>query len=107
VTADESSEVRTIGLVMPEDNGQINYEPYTYGWKNMPSAITYLIAFYGEDVEKQVFSAYTRKNSYQLPPTFFTSLFAPNGTYQWRVTGYDSDGNIVAESPLYKFSFLE
>ena len=107
VTAEESEEVRMIGLTMPEDNTEITYSPITFDWQNVKWATTYLIVFSGQNDEKPIFSAYTKDPSYRIPPFILNSLFMPEGAYHWRVKGYDAAGDIIGESPVYGFSFSE
>ncbi len=107
VTAEESGDVRSIDLTLPENNAGIMYSPVLFEWQSVKWADTYLIAFFGETDDKPIFSAYTRDNSYRLPPLILNRLFTPNGTYQWRVRGYDENGNTRGESALFRFFFSE
>lgn len=105
VTAEKSGDIRSIDLIMPEDNAEIGYSPVTLDWQNVKWAETYLIVFLGKTDEKPIFSAYTKNHTYQIPPFILHSLFTPDGTYQWRVKGYDAAGDIIGESVLYGFAF--
>lgn len=107
VSADEAGEAYIIGLVMPEDSGQIGYGPYTFGWRREPWANTYLVEFFGEDTEKPIFTAYTRKSTYLLPPAILKKVFAADTSYQWRVKGYDAEGKIIGQSRLNAFNFSQ
>lgn len=107
VTAEETREIRSIELIMPEDHAGIGYSPVAFDWQNVTWADTYIIVFFDNPDEKPIFSAYTRENSYRLPPLILNSLFVTDGVYQWQVKGYDGDGNIIGESALYRFVFLE
>jgi len=107
ITARESEQIRAIDLTLPEDQSEIRYEPVHLEWQSVALADSYLIEFFTKNIEKPIFSAYTRKTIYQLPPITFSTLFVRDNIYLWQVKGYDSDGNIIGESAVYGFTFLK
>jgi hypothetical protein len=105
VTAEEFKPLRKIELVLPLDNSELGYSPAQFNWEKENETSVYLIEFLEKEGEKPIFSAYVKKGSYVIPGEVFTSVFSVNNMYKWRVKGFDTESNIVAESPMYEFSF--
>jgi hypothetical protein len=106
VTAEEYA-VKPIRLLSPKDRSEEDYVPVTIKWEGRDRPTTYLIEFLEEVGQKPIFSAYTKRTAYILPPSVLKSVFLPGKTYFWRVKGFDEDNKIVGESPEFRFTFKE
>ncbi len=107
VTAEEFKRLLGINLIQPANNSLLAFSQLLFAWEGRKNAITYLIEFLEEGGIKPIFSAYTRKSEYKLPDPVLKTIFAPGRNYLWRVKGFDSDNNVVAESGFSKFIFGE
>ena len=107
VTSEQSEKSRAIIPDLPPDQGRIPYEPQDFRWQPAPWADTYLIAFFSDNDEKPVFSAYTREAFYRLPQLVLDPLFIRDNRYRWQVKGYGADGNILGQSVVREFTFSE
>ncbi len=107
VMEEEFKKIGTIRLLAPKDKSKMDYVTPNFQWEAPEPSVTYLIEFLEEGGEKPIFSAYVKKPQYSLPPRVFRNLFSPGKGYQWRVKGFDFENNIIAESPLFKFTFKE
>jgi len=106
VTAEEYAK-KPINLISPKDKSELNYTPVTFKWEGKDQPITYLIEFLEEEGQKPIFSAYTKRAFYTLPPPVLKSVFSPGESYFWRVKGFDEGNKIVGESPEFQFTFKE
>ncbi len=105
VTAKKFKEIFPVNLIYPNNKSEVDYSPLTFRWETEEKTVTYLIAFFKEDDEKPVFSAYTKKAEYRLPLTVLKGIFAPGRSYFWSVKSFDTDNNKAGESPVYRFTF--
>ena len=105
VTAEKFKEIFPVNLIYPNNKSEVDYSPLTFSWETEEKTVTYLIAFFKEDDEKPVFSAYTKKAEYRLPLSVLKNIFISGESYLWRVKGFDTDNNKAGESPVYRFTF--
>ena len=92
-------------LILPAQNDRINTalkDQIIFSWKNNPEAIGYEIKI-SQDPE-----CYDVKISEKPKANFFTvkpsSFDMQEGTWYWRVTQYDADGDISEQSEVRKFT---
>lgn len=107
VTTEEAKEALYITLLSPKDRSEIDYSPLIFKWEGRDRTITYLVEFGEDGREKPIFSAYTNKVCYRLPSSVLKNIFVPGKVYQWRIKGFDSENNVVGESPTFSFTFKE
>lgn len=107
VTAEEFRKKFSINLISPKDKSEMDYSPPTFKWERGDQTVTYLIEFLEEGGEKPIFSAYTKRFDYSLPMPVLNNIFSPGESYLWRVKGFDTENNVVGESPLFRFNFKE
>ena len=105
VTNEEFRGPLIIRLISPDNRSEIAYSPISFSWEDKDKTIVYLIEFYGKDSHKPVFSAYTKSTDYKLPKIVLKRIFSPGKLYAWQVKGFDAENNIIAESPIYQFTF--
>ncbi|MCU0579673.1 MAG: S8 family serine peptidase [Desulfobacterota bacterium] len=106
VTSREHREEPTILLGAPENKAELDYSPFHFDWKPVPGVQNYLLEAFAEGGEKPVFSAYAKGPSYAVPPPGL-GMFAPGGTYRWRVQGFNAENRPVARSAWSHFSFSD
>jgi len=99
VTAKEEPVKRVLNLVTPGDGVAISLED-EFRWDKIEGVSVYLVTFIKEDDKTIIFSALTRDSSYKIPPSVISRSFMKDTKYMWQVKGFDSDGNIVAESKI-------
>ncbi|NWF93651.1 MAG: S8 family serine peptidase [Syntrophaceae bacterium] len=107
VTAEEFGKAFSINLISPKDGAEIDYSPQIFRWEGRDQKVTYLIEFLEEGNGKPTFSAYTKRFDYTLPPSVLKTIFLPGRRYFWRVKGFDSENNVIGESPAFHFTFKE
>ena len=107
VTAEEYRKALSIRLLSPENNREVEYSSLTFSWEGVSGLTAYLVEFMEREGEKVLFSAYTKKTEYTLPDRFLKRIFRPGSSYVWKVKGFGSENTIIAESPLYRFTFKE
>jgi len=107
VTTDEFKRMLSIRLLYPNDRAEIEYSPLTFKWEGLSGITTYLIEFITQGEKKPLFSAYIRKPEYRVPSFFLKNIFALKKIYSWKVKGFDTENNILAESPIYRFTFKQ
>ncbi len=107
VRAERFRSMLPLNLVYPDNKSEIEYSYQTFKWEMKSRTAVYLIEFLEQDVEKPVFSAYTRIPEYSIPLSVLNSVFDPKKKYLWKVKGFDTDDNRVGESPVYIFTFLK
>lgn len=105
VTAEEYKELLSIKLIYPRDNERISYKYLNFRWTPIDEISTYLIEFTEETKGKSIFSAYTTRADYKLPPPVIKTVFISSRTYSWRIKGLNANGKVTGESPIYKFTF--
>ena len=96
-----------INLVSPDDALDLAYAPVIFRWEGRDATVAYLIEFFEKDDEKPIFSAYTRKDEYTIPQPVLEKLFGPGKAYRWRVKGFDTETNLIGESSVNRFVFME
>lgn len=105
VTTDETAATpETLILKTPQDNQEVPYAPLKFEWQTSRSAL-YVVQFFEKQDDKPVFSAYTKKNYYQLPLLVLKKSFKAGEKYYWRVTGYDRERGKTGESRTGGFRF--
>ncbi len=92
-----------IVLIAPVDKKAIDLRNDGFRWESEENITSYLIEFIDDEVEKPVFSAFTKKTEYILPPPVRTYYFSKKNTYFWRVKGFGAGDNIMGESMIFKF----
>ncbi|HFC98326.1 MAG TPA: hypothetical protein ENJ40_07715 [Thermosulfurimonas dismutans] len=107
VTAREKPRVFPLALVSPENGTVLDYGEAEFRWKARKGLVRYLIEFYKDPRQKPVFSAYTRVPYYRLSAFALKHFFSREKRYYWRVHGFDAEGQMVAESPIWSFGFRE
>ena len=107
VTAEEFREIFSITLISPKNKSEMDYSPPPFKWEGGDQTVTYLIEFLEEGGEKPIFSAYSKRFDYSLPMPVLNNIFSPGKSYLWRVKGFDTENNVVGESPLFRFNFKE
>jgi hypothetical protein len=107
VTAEDYELFFPIHLISPLNHSEMDYEVVTFSWESAGSIETYLIEFLVDRGERQTFSAYLRGTEYALPSTILADAFVPGGSYHWRVTGFDTENNIIGKSEVFRFTFRE
>jgi hypothetical protein len=106
VSSREHREAPTILLGAPENKAELHYSPFGFEWKPLPGIDSYLLEAFAEGEERPVFSAYAKGPFYAVPPPGL-GLFAPGGTYRWRVRGFNAENRPVARSAWSHFSFSD
>ena len=65
----------------------------------------YMISFYVEGKDSQIFSAYVKVPSYRLRGRIIRDMFTPGESYRWQVTGYDRENRTVCRFAPRTFTF--
>jgi len=107
VTAEDFREILPIQLIYPQNKSEIDFSPVTFRWERKDRMVTYLTEVFEEGIERPIFSAYSKKSDYTLPPSIFENQFSPDKKYLWRVRGFDGDNNMAGESSVFSFTFKE
>ncbi len=104
----ESYKVKRIRLVGPAQGQKVSMNDLIFKWKGLDnSTFAYLVEFRDKEDGKPLFSAYVKSTSYAVPPRIAVRYFASAGTIYWQVKGFDQDGGLIGESPLWKFTLKE
>jgi hypothetical protein len=105
VTTDAAA-VQQIGLALkaPAEASEVPYASVRFEWQPIRAGL-YLVQFFEKEGGKPVFSAYTRKNYYQLPQLVLKNNFESGKTYYWKVLGFDRERRSVGESQTGSFRF--
>ena len=78
---------------------------HLFSWEKPPGTGLFFIEFSEEPGGKPVFSAYSREGSYALPDRGLEGVFIRGKLYYWRVKGYDTNDDQVAESAPGSFRY--
>jgi hypothetical protein len=93
-------------LVSPGGGSLHKFSPLTFQWEGLNNLPLYIIEFFNDEKEMSpLFSAFTKKSVYSLPPNGFSKYFETGSTYYWKVTALNEGKNPIAESERRKFSF--
>lgn len=76
-----------------------------FAWEKPAGIDVFFVEFAEEPGGKPVFSAFTREGSYTIPDEVVGGTFTPGKRYYWRVKGYDTNGEQVAESEPAPFVY--
>ena len=111
VVEKEESSRMIIALSAPENRETLSLPELNFSWQQRKKSVTYLISFFDIESKEQkddepLFTAYTKENSYTIPPKIADTVFTSGGRYEWMVLGIDEDGTITSESALNSF-FIE
>jgi len=105
VTPAEYKRPVALTLLSPENDSTSEYSPLTFKWERLSRTTLFLIQFFDSPDSKPLFSAYTRDSSYSLPELVLKTILSPGQKYYWKVKGFDSENNVIAESHTWGFSF--
>lgn len=94
-----------IKLLSPENDALLEYAPGRFEWENIEKTTVYLIQFYDKTDSPPVFSAYARTPYYSLPAIALKNIFSPGQRYFWKVSGFNSENNVIGESETRSFIF--
>ncbi len=97
-----AAEIRPLA---PANGARLHFAAARFAWEPATDVAVYMISFYGEDKDHQLFSAYTKDPSYRLRAKIVRSVFTPGESYRWQVTGYDKDSRAVCRFAPRTFSF--
>jgi hypothetical protein len=105
VTADEYAGGESIRLDAPAANARQIFRPARFEWQPVAGAAAYLLSFRRPGDLEPTFSAYTREPGYELPAAVLGRHFDRNGNYQWQVTAFDAENQMVGSSDTRVFTF--
>ncbi len=105
VTADEYAGGASIRLNAPAANARQIFRPARFDWQPVTGAAAYLLSFRRPGDLEPTFSAYTRKPGYSLPAAVLSRRFDRNGNYQWQVTAFDAENQVIGSSDTRVFTF--
>ena len=107
VEALESRPLSPITLVLPADKSTISGLDAVFTWTDDVVADSYRVEFFTSDADKPFFSALGVKKEYRIPEKILGLKFATRQSYRWRVSGFDRDGELVAQSDESLFVLSE
>ncbi len=97
--------VTAIEAVSPADRERIDAASALFSWSPVTGSISSLIEFFVKGEKVPIFSAYSRGNSYILPPVVIKQRFSDTSrSYQWQVKSFNKAEEINGESGLQEFS---
>ncbi len=106
VTSEESmAGILPLRLLEPQHLAQVAYAPIDFSWEGATRVVRYLIEISEREGASPMASAYTKKPGYLLPGSILQGSLTPGKSYFWKVKGFDQEGNQVAESPSFRFTF--
>ena len=105
VTADEYAGGKSIRLNAPAANARQIFRPARFEWQPVAGAAAYLLSFRRPGDLEPTFSAYTREPGYALPRAVLSRSFDRNGNYQWQVTAFDAENQVIGSSETRVFTF--
>ncbi len=101
----EAERLIAISQTGPFNGAPVEYTAVAFHWVPDKTLATYLVEFQGEHDKKPIFSAYTRKAGYTLPPMAVKYYFKAGLRYLWKVKGFDGADNLAGESDVRAFRF--
>jgi hypothetical protein len=101
-TCSTAAEIRPLA---PADGAGLPFAAARFKWEPAMDVTVYMISFYGEAEDRQIFSAYTKDPSYRLRGKIIRSMFKPGESYRWQVTGYDRENRAVCRFAPRTFTF--
>ncbi|MBI5641313.1 MAG: putative Ig domain-containing protein [Nitrospirae bacterium] len=105
VTQDDAAgKPADLKLLSPVKDAAINYGPAYFEWEKPEKASFFLVQYFDRTDAGPFFSAYTNSPSYAVPDIILKKHFSPGSKYFWKVTGFDSGNNLIAESLFRDFS---
>ncbi len=106
VSSEGLAEQFPIVLDAPADNARLDPAELQFSWQEKRGITTYLIEFYSNKDEPPIFSGYTRTAGYSVPKMLADRYFTKQGNYWWKVSGYNVDEELAAQSRVFLFSFF-
>ena len=104
VEPQETKSVR-IRTFMPGNNTIWDFRPLFFQWDGFRETSLYLIEFYRGNDGVPIFSAFTRGPVYEIPEVLLKKVFDRNSNYAWKVKGFNSQNQLIAESDPWIFRF--
>ncbi len=103
VTPDEAKKILSIDLITPNNADAVDASNATFRWGRQVDSEAFLIEFIDDDASSPIFSAFLEQSEYTLPVAVLKYYFSNKKTYFWRIKAFDSDYNLIAESPVWEF----
>jgi len=107
VTTEEIKRILKIKLYSPENDAKLDFASVNFEWEKLETPFIYIIQFFESENSIPIFSAYTKNGNYTLSEVILNKIFQPNKKYFWKVIGFDSENNIIAESEIRSLSFIK
>ncbi len=100
--AGTAAEIRPLA---PANGARLPFTAVRFAWEPAMDVAVYMISFYREGEDRQLFSAYTKDPSYRLRGRIISGMFTPGEAYRWQVTGYDRENRAVCRFAPRTFTF--
>lgn len=103
VTSQAPARKVAITLISPQKGQKVDPDAAIFRWQKAEGIVSYCISFYGKPKDKPLFSACLTGMGYKAPPLAMNRALNRGGTYYWRVTGINREGDVAGESKLQGF----